>query len=86
MALAMAHAGARGRTREEIERALGVTAGELVDVRGALARELDRLGNAVSHARFQLRTANSLWHQVGLCRGRRAGRQAERSPQPPLSP
>jgi serpin B len=65
MALAMAHAGARGRTREEIERALGVTGGELVSVFGALTRELDRLGNAMVDARFHLRTANSLWHQTG---------------------
>jgi serpin B len=64
-ALCMAHAGARGRTREEIEAALGATRGELLDVFGGLARELRRLGDAKPHARFQLRTANSLWHQAG---------------------
>ena len=64
-ALCMAHAGARGRTRDEIEAALGATGGDLVAVFGGLGRELRRLGEAVPHARFQLRTANSLWHQTG---------------------
>jgi serpin B len=67
VALAMVQAGARGRTRQQIEAALGVPGGgdALLEKFGALSRELKRLGEAMPEASFNLTTANSLWHQVG---------------------
>jgi serpin B len=65
MTLAMAHTGAAGKTRQEIETALGLGGAGLIDTFSALAREHTRLGRAIPEADFQTFVANALWCQTG---------------------